>query len=35
MKIVKLNGFDPVAYLRQVLECIADYTAHRIHDRLP
>jgi transposase len=31
----KLNGIDPEAYLRQVLECIADYPINRIDDLLP
>jgi transposase len=32
---VKLNGMDPEAYLRYVLERIADHPINRIHDLLP
>jgi transposase len=35
VETAKLNGIDPEAYLRQVLECIADYPINRIDDLLP
>lgn len=31
----KLNGLDPYAYLRRVIECIADHPINRINDLLP
>ncbi len=35
IETAKLNGIDPEAYLRLVLECIADYPINRIDDLLP
>jgi transposase len=31
----KLNGVDPQAWLADVLRCIADYPASRLHELLP
>jgi len=31
----KLNGLDPEAYLRHVIERIADQPTNRVHDLLP
>ena len=31
----RLNGIDPHAYLRHVLECIATHPINRIHELLP
>ena len=31
----KLNGLDPEAYLRSVIEQIADYSIHKLDDLLP
>lgn len=31
----KLNDIDPEAYLRHVLECVADYPINRIDELLP
>lgn len=31
----KLNGLDPEAYLRFVIERIADYSIHKLDDLLP
>lgn len=35
IEIVKLNGFDPEDYLRQVLTQIADHLVKRIDEPLP
>lgn len=32
---VRINGFDPEAYLAYVLERIADYPANRVDEMLP
>jgi hypothetical protein len=34
IETARINGIDPEAYLRQVLECIADYPINRIDDLL-
>ncbi len=35
METAKLNGIDPVAYLRRVLTVIADYSVNQVADLLP
>lgn len=35
VETAKLNGIDPLAYLRQVLACIADHPINRITELLP
>ena len=35
VETAKLNGMDPEAYLRQVLECISEHPINRISDLLP
>jgi transposase len=35
VETAKLNGFDPEAYLRDVLSRIADHPINRVNDLLP
>ena len=35
IETAKLHGIDPEAYLRQVIERIADHSAHRVQELLP